>query len=116
MFAYIKELLLDYAHYRLPLETRADIARAIECTCSMQEIKILDLFIQGYSLEEIAVLYVLLTEQVEALLTRILIAIAERSGYTDTLFYQRVERTGKYSKMKMQTLKNFLQAQEVFTV
>lgn len=121
MAGYIKELLIDLSMNRLPIELRSDLIVAIQQVInsgafSAREIKYLDLYLCGYSSEEIAAQFITTTDIINESLSRIMTAIEHTSGYTDITLYRRIQLLGKYSRIKLQTLKDFLmQHGEVFT-
>lgn len=103
--AWIKELLLDYGLNRLAIDQKNDIASAIDGLIKSRalatwDIQILDLYISGYTSEEIANTFVfsvhnyitaLPTEDIESILARVILAIATASGYTDDLIIRRAK-------------------------
>lgn len=122
MSAYCKELLLDLAMNRLPIELRTDLIVAIQDVINSRvftrkEIEYLDMYLQGYDSVEIAQYYITTTEIVEQALSRIIEAIEHTSGYTDMLLYRKVQMLGKYSRSKLLIFKDFLMKHgEVFSI
>lgn len=105
----LKELLLDYALHRLPIDQRNDLTTAIASlyragVIKRQDIIILDLYISGYTSKEIAV-YIPNTD-IDATLSRMLKAIESASGYTDNGFIHKV--AALYSKERINKLTLFL--------
>lgn len=113
MSALVKELLLDYALNRLNVDMRSDLTIAIQNALSSSaftyiDAKVLDMYLAGYTADEIAAQHMMLTVLVEARLERIFKAIEEHSGYTDEGFIHKLELTKKYRKGGMRELKLFL--------
>jgi hypothetical protein len=122
MSAYCKELLLDLAMNRLPIDLRTDLIVAIQDVINSRvftrrEIEYLDRFLQGYDSIEIAQHYLTTSDIVEQALSRIMEAIEYTSGYTDMLLYRKIQMLGKYSRSKLLTFKDFLMKHgEVFSI
>jgi len=94
MSALIKELLHDYSHNKLDIDTRISIISAIEQlhrsgTFTKQDILLLEYYLRGFSSEEIAVQFFLSTQTVETILSRLLIAIEYLSGHLDELMLRK---------------------------
>lgn len=90
-------------------ESRADIYSAIQDglrdkTFSPRDIKLLDLYISGYTSNEIAIEFMLLREEVEATLIRVLKAIEERTQYLDDIIIQRIFNTHQVTKEQKDTI------------
>jgi len=121
MSTYVKELLIDLSMNRLPIELRFDLIVAVQQVINSgaftrREIKYLDMFLQGYSAEEIAQRSLTTTDQIELILSRIMTAIEHTSGYTDNSLYRKIQMRGKYSRLRLLEFKDFLLKQEgVFT-
>lgn len=111
MSGLIKELLLDYGMNRLSIDQRSDITTAIESlytanVLSNDDLIILNEYISGYTAIEIAHRYRRVTGEIENQLIRIFQAIEYASGYTDTNFVRRIEKS--YSRYKINRLNTFL--------
>lgn len=94
----VKELLHDLVHNKLDIDSRVVLVSAIEHiyksgVCTKKDILLLDLYLCGYSAEEIAMQSVLSTEVVISILARVITAIEHTSGYLDDLFLQRAAQT-----------------------
>jgi len=121
MSTYVKELLIDLSMNRLPIELRFDLIVAVQQVINSgvftrREIKYLDMFLQGYSAEEIAQRVITTTDVIESTLARIMTAIEHISGYTDSSLNRKIQMRGKYSRLRLLEFKDFLLKQEgVFT-
>lgn len=107
-----KELLLDYA--LLSTEEKIDMELAIEALVkqnvfSITDVYVLDLYIEGYTEEEIARRLHMPVEHTHALLVRMLRAIEYASGYTDHAFVHS-EHTQTLTNRQKDKLYQFLQA------
>jgi hypothetical protein len=114
MAGLVKELLLDYGLNRLSVDMRSDLTIAIQSALSSSvfntnDAKMLDLYLSGYTAEEIAVIMNMMTAKVNEYLWRIFTAIEEHSGYTDDGFIHKLELTHKYRKSGMRALGVFLE-------
>lgn len=113
MAGLVKELLLDYALNRLNVDMRSDLTIAIQSALlsdvfTITDAKVLDMYLAGYTADEIAARFMMLTVLVEARLERIFTAIEEHSGYTDESFIHKLESTNKYRKGGIRELDRFL--------
>lgn len=114
MAGLVKELLLDYALNRLNVEMHSDLTIAIQSALSSQvftkvEARILNMYLSGYTSEEISTMLLLTTvAQVDAVLERLFIAIEQCSGYTDESFIHKLESTQRYRKSGIRDLTLFL--------
>lgn len=113
MAGLIKQLLLDYAINRLPFEQKTDIATAIHSlqqsrVLSDADLLLLDDYLSGYTVAEIAEQRIDITENIEKNLIRIIHAIEHASGYTDINFIRRIRQEKKYSKTKIPALERYL--------
>lgn len=110
--ALCKELLFDLVSNKLSVEDRVSLNVAIEVliksgAVKKNELVLLDLYLSGYSAEEIAIVQFLSTETVINILSRLLIAIEYESGYLDELFVQKMSH--KYSPRQITLLKKYLE-------
>lgn len=113
MAGLVKELLLDYSLNRLSIDMRSDITIAIQSALSsdvftINDARILNMYLAGYTAEEIALHFMIITTLVEDRLERILTAIEQYSGYTDESFIHKLESTNKYRKRSIHELDIFL--------
>jgi len=111
MAGLIKELLLDYSLNRLNVDTKSDLAIAIQSALlnfTRIDAEYLNLYLSGYTAIEIAAKYISTTAEVESTLERIFTAIETHSGYTDQSFIHRLESTNKYRKGGIRDLYTFL--------
>lgn len=112
MSGYIRELLLDFSLNRLPVDLRSDLAIAIQqalhSVFTKTEAKYLDLYLAGYTAQEIAQLKNKTTEYIEQTLQRICTAIEETSGYRDDVLIRKVERDKHYRRSGVRELRTFL--------
>lgn len=111
MAGLIKELLLDYGLNRLPIDIRSDISTTISSLVNAgvfkyYELTVLDRYISGYDVIEIAGQLNTTTDRIESDLIRIVKAIETASGYTDTNFVHKYRR--RYTEAKLTTLSLFL--------
>lgn len=111
MAGWIKELLLDYGLNRLSIDQRSDISTAINDLINAgvfkrQDIKILDLYIAGYTATEIAEQLITTTDMIEATLVRVFRAVESASGYTDSSFIRKASL--RYTERKLSDLSLFL--------
>lgn len=114
--ALVKELLLDLAQHKLTIDTRSDLLTAIKRmymsgVYTLKDIQILDLYLQGYTVEEIATQYNTFSNSIQELLERLFITIAEISGYNDDLIIQRAVYTYGHRPAKLEEFKHFLKLQ-----
>lgn len=114
MAALVKELLLDYALNRLTVDMRSDLTIAVQSALSSSvftynDVRILNMYLSGYTAEEIALQFMIETRMIELQLQRIFTAIEAYSGYTDDEFIHKLELTKKYRKGGMRDLNAFLQ-------
>lgn len=105
--------MLDYALNRLSVDMRSDLTIAIQDALlsgvfTPQDIKKLDLYLQGYTASEIAIIYTITTNEVEETLERIFTAIEELSGYDDDLLIRKVEANKQYRRSGISELRAFL--------
>ena len=121
MAGYIKELLLDYALNRLNVDLRSDLSIAIQSAFASNVFSALDFawfeyYLEGYTAKEIADLQnivpflgrLVTTDQVEAALERVFIAVEEHSGYNDNVLVNKVERDKQYRRSGVRELGDFL--------
>lgn len=111
MSGYIKELLLDYGLNRLSIEQRSDISAAINGLIeagvfNRRDIEILHSYVAGYTATEIAEQQHTTTDKIETILIRIIRAIENASGYTDTALLHKARL--RYSQVKITELSLFL--------
>jgi hypothetical protein len=103
--AWIKQLLLDYGLNRLSIDQKSDIVSAIDGlikarVLSYNDLQILNLYISGYTATEIANMHIQSsTARIEAILTRVVMAIGTGSGYTDDQLVQRAKQHQIRTKM-----------------
>lgn len=112
MAGLIKELLLDYGLNKLSIDQRSDISIAItklfhSGVITQQDIDILNKYISGYTAQEIGQQYLLSSSEIEATLSRLVLAIETISGYTDQTLIQTALRQ-KRSIFKVTALQRFL--------
>lgn len=113
MSGYVKELLLDLAIDRLSIDQRADLSIAIRQTClsgvfSAADLHYLQLYLQGYTAQDIAEQHMKTTEYVEIILTRLFTAIEHYSGYTDDILINKVINSKKYRRSGIPKLQQLL--------
>ena len=111
MAGLVKELLLDYAVNRVGVDVRSDLTIAIQTALlsfGRTEAIYLNLYLSGYTAQEIAQKTTGITEEVEQTLQRIFTAIEHTSGYTDQNFINRLQLTKKYRKAGIEALNAFL--------
>jgi len=111
MAGLVKELYLDYSLNRLSIEERSDLSQAIELAyrnrlLQRRDIHILDMYLQGYTVKEIALHCMLLSEKIQNILTRAFIILEVLTGYTDGQFILRIQN--KYTPAKIKKLEQFL--------
>jgi hypothetical protein len=120
--ALIKHLLLDASLCKLSFELNADLISAVQNVLvsgafNDQNIAWLDLYLSGYTAEDIAERYVTTVADVNVVLERIFVAIAQTSGYTDELFVQHTCQTRKVSPYQLDKMRKYLmQESQNFTV
>lgn len=112
MSSLIKELFVDLAHNRLDIDTRVTLLSALEQLClsnvfTRNDIVLLDMYLQGFSAEEIGIQQFLSTETVINILSRLCIAVEFHSGYLDQQLLDRWSI--KYTSQQIQRAKIFLE-------
>lgn len=115
MAALIKELYNDYSINRLSVEEKSDLAQAIEKAYKKYfinnvDIRILDMYLQGYSVTEICINMRISETYISDRLTSIFIILEMLSGYTDENFLYRMSM--KYSPARINKLRDFLRMYE----
>ena len=113
MAALIKELLLDAALNKLHVDMHSDLVLAIQSAyvskvLSAQDIKILDLYLSGYTANEISVQEIKITEEIETILERIFRIVEEHANITDKKFLDSLYKTQRYRKSGLQKLELFM--------
>jgi hypothetical protein len=114
MAGLVKELLLDYSLNRLNVDIKSDLTIAIQNTLisgvfNFNDAQMLNMYLSGYTSNEIALLFMLNTEIIDIQLERIFTAIEQYSGYTDDNFIHKLEMTHKYRKGGIRDLTIFLE-------
>lgn len=110
----IQELLHDASMKRIHIDLYADLAIAVETVFrsgvfGKRDVKILDLYLCGYTVEEIGMSESLHTETIIEILSRLFTAIEETSGYTDQDFIQRMRIKYKNRPLAIKKLQLYLQ-------
>lgn len=114
MAGLVKELLLDYGLNRLSVDMKSDLTIAIQSALTSDvfnrsDAQMLDMYLSGYTSEEIGQRLNILTAKVNEYLWRIFTAIETISGYTDEAFIHKLELTHKYRKGGIRDLSLFLE-------
>lgn len=114
MAGLLKELLLDYALNRLSVDMKSDLTIAIQTALQSDvfnttDAHMLNMYLSGYTSEEIALRFMTTTAKVNEYLCRIFTAIEDYSGYTDDNFIHTLEMTHKYRKSGIRDLTVFLE-------
>ena len=113
MAGYLKQLLLDCAQNKLPIEIKVDLLTAIEDTYhsgvySLEDIYILDLYLQGYTVYEICTRTQTSLQQTQNILERLFETIATLSGYTDDKLIHLAESNKRYRTSALPMFSRFL--------
>ena len=111
--AYCKELLQDMALNKVPLDTKADLLNAIrelylEKILKPRDVLILNYYLSGFSIQEIAPMFSSYSKEIEDVLDRTITAIAYSSNYTDDFILQRVQMS-KQPRSKKENAKKVLE-------
>lgn len=97
MAGLIKEILLDYGLDRLAIDQKNDIVMAINGlikskVISKLDLYVLNLYLSGFTAEEIARQYYTTQDIIESTLYRLMQAIESASGYTDDSFIYKINK------------------------
>ncbi len=115
MSGLIKELLLDLSLNKVSVDLRSDLIIAIQDAfysgvLKPRDIIYLDKYLQGYTSEEIAAMFVGSSESIDNELARIFKTIEEFSGYTDESFMRKVSLNTVNRRSKLKDLRVLLQS------
>lgn len=114
--ALIKELLLDASLNKLSFELNADLISAVEKVLlsgvfTDQDIAWFDLYLCGYTAQDIAEWYTTTIDIVTASLNRLFLAIANTSGYTDESFIHRIKSARSITENQLRKIQHILDQQ-----
>ncbi len=113
MSGLIRELLLDYSLNKLSIDLKSDLTVAIQTVLTSrvftkQSAIYLDMYLSGYTADEIAIKHIKHTAEIEQELERLFDALEEYSGYTDEAFIHKLCMTYKYRSSGIRDLTTFL--------
>lgn len=113
-----QELLYDATMNRIDIDTYSDFAISIQKVLlsgvfTKKDATILDLYLCGYTVNEIALQQNETTDVIIDILRRLFIAIEETSGYTDDGFIQKIQVKYKHRPASLERLRLYLQQRSV---
>lgn len=111
MSSLVKEMLHDLVARRLSIDDRITLYCAIDSllkagTVKASDIKLLDLYLCGFSVEEIAIKSFLSTQTTNDILARVVVAIEYASGFLDEIFLNKL--SGKYTQNQIKRAREYL--------